>query len=227
MSYLAVIPARGGSKGLPGKNIRNIAGKPLLGWSVEAAIGIPGVTVVVSTDAEDIAAVAKEQGAEVPFLRPAELATDTMATEPVLLHALDYYQAQGQHFDAVILLQPTSPYRKPGTLEKAISVFEGEKADSLLSVCQNHHFFWRNIDHPEALYDYRNRPRRQDIANEDRWYRETGSIYITKAELLQKEKNRLGGKIAMFEMTEEESWEIDSLTDFHILSALMSGAGAE
>jgi CMP-N,N'-diacetyllegionaminic acid synthase len=227
MSYLAVIPARGGSKGLPGKNIREIAGKPLLSWSVEAALGVPGLTVIVSTDDEDIAAIAKAHGAEVPFLRPAELATDTMATEPVLLHALDYYEAQGQRFNAVILLQPTSPYRKPGAVKEAISVFEDQQADSLLSVCQNHHFFWRNSDHPEALYDYRNRPRRQDIPSDARWYRETGSLYITNADLLRKENNRLGGKIAMFEMTEEESWEIDSLTDFHILSALMSGASTK
>ncbi|PYB77107.1 acylneuraminate cytidylyltransferase family protein [Rhizobium wuzhouense] len=226
MTYLAIIPARGGSKGVPGKNIRNISGRPLIAWSIAAALGVEDVRVVVSTDSEEIAAVAAAYGAEVPFLRPAELATDTMATEPVLLHALNHYEAKGQCFEAVILLQPTSPFRKPGAVKAAISTFETEGADSLLSVCENHHFFWRNPAAPEALYDFRDRPRRQDIRSVDRWYRETGSIYITKTDLFRKEKNRLGGKIAMFMMTEEESWEIDSLSDFQIVSAFMSGASA-
>jgi len=223
MKYLAVIPARGGSKGVPGKNIRKIAGKPLIVWSVEAASSIRDVTVVVSTDSEEIARVAQDYGAEVPFVRPAELATDVMATEPVLLHALTFYENSGQNFDAVILLQPTSPFRRPGSVESAIRWFEQTNADSLVSVCENNHFFWRNMEQPEALYDFRNRPRRQDIRKEDRWYRETGSIYITKSDVLRRESNRLGGKITMFLMSEEESWEIDSLTDFQVVSALISG----
>jgi len=142
--YLAIIPARGGSKGLPGKNIRPICGKPLIAWSVATALESPSVgRVVVSTDDEDIARCAREAGAEVPFLRPAHLAEDTTPTEPVLRHVVDELRETGDHVDNVILLQPTSPCRRKGVLEKAIRQFEVAQADSLLSVCRNHHFFWK------------------------------------------------------------------------------------
>ena len=221
--YVALIPARGGSKGLPGKNIRSLAGKPLIAWSIEQALATPAVSrVVVSTDDEKIAEVARQAGAEVPFMRPAELALDTSGTEPVMLHALDWLAQQGNEPLNLVLLQPTSPLRKPGALSAAITQFESDNADSLLSVCRNHHFFWKNPQSPSALYDFENRPRRQDIKPEDVWYRETGSIYITRTEIFRKHKNRLGGRISMFEMSEDESFEIDTQTDLTVMSALMS-----
>lgn len=223
MKYLAIIPARGGSKGLPGKNIRDMLGKPLIAWSIEHARSAKAIShVIVSTDSEEIATVAKKFGAEVPFMRPANLAEDTTPTEPVLLHALDWYAAKGEEPDALILLQPTSPFRKEKALAAAIAQFEYEKADSLLSVCENHYFFWSDRKEPKALYDYKHRPRRQDIPESERWYRENGSIYITKTSILRQEKNRLGGRISMFVMSEEESWEVDSAVDFSIMAKLMS-----
>ncbi len=223
LKYLAIIPARGGSKGILGKNLKELNNKPLIAWSIEHALSSPEVQhVIVSTDNQEIAKVSIDYGAEVPFIRPIDLAQDTTPTEPVLIHALDYYERQGYFFDAVILLQPTSPFRKKGALSKAIIEFENSNSDSLLSVCENHHFFWKSKAKPEALYDFQNRPRRQDISEFDRWYRENGSIYITRAHILRKNNNRLGGKISMFVMTEEESWEIDSQADLKIASALMS-----
>lgn len=222
MKYLAVIPARGGSKGLPGKNLRLLAGKPLIAWSIEQALQSSRIDCVhVSTDDPEIAEVARAHGADVPYMRPAELAQDTTPTEPVLTYALDWYARAGRTFDAVVLLQPTSPLRFPGTLGTALEAFEARGAESLLGVCENHHFFWRNSEDPVALYDYRNRPRRQDIGPEDRWYRENGSIYVTRASAFRRHSNRLCDPIYMHVMREEEGWEIDSLADFTVVEALM------
>jgi CMP-N,N'-diacetyllegionaminic acid synthase len=226
---LAIIPARGGSKGIPGKNLRELGGKPLIAWSILAARAAERVDqVVVSTDDEAIAETARAFGADVPFVRPAHLATDAAPTEPVMAHALDWYEAAGERFDTVVLLQPTSPLRRSGMIDAALGQFEAEGADSLLGVVETHHFFWFRDQGGEAgaLYDYRNRPRRQDIAPADRRYRETGSIYISRTEAFRESGNRLSGKIVMFEMAEEESWELDSEADFRILEGLFAWSGA-
>jgi len=226
MSCLAVIPARGGSKGVPGKNLRHIGGKPLIAWSIlTARESVKTSKVVVSTDDEQIAEVARDFGAEVPFMRPSDLATDCAPTEPVIAHALDWHEARGERFDLVALLQPTSPLRRPGALDAAIEQLIASGSDSLLGVCENHHFFWRENEGAEALYDFRNRPRRQDILPRDRWYRETGSIYVSRVEAFRASQNRLSGKIAMFQMSEEEGWEIDSEADFAAMEGLFSWSG--
>jgi CMP-N,N'-diacetyllegionaminic acid synthase len=223
MKYIAIIPARGGSKGLPGKNIRSIAGKPLIAWSIEQALASGCMDCVhVSTDDPAIAEVAVRFGADVPYLRPGELAEDATPTEPVLTYALDWYARASRSFDAIVLLQPTSPLRLPGTISSAIRAFESSGAQSLLGVCENHHFFWRNPQEPSALYDYVHRPRRQDIRPEDRLYRENGSIYVTMVDALRQSRNRLCAPIHLHVMREAEGWEIDSLTDFAVAETLMN-----
>jgi N-acylneuraminate cytidylyltransferase len=225
MSIVAIIPARGGSKGVHDKNIRLINGKPLIEWSIEQALAVQKIDrVLVSTDSSTIAQIAVDAGAEVPALRPAHLAEDATPTEPVLIHAIENW-CKGNLPDVVMLLQPTSPLRLNDSVGQAIRLFESEQADSLVSTCESHAFFWKHPHTPEALYDYKNRPRRQDIRPEDRWYRENGSIYLTKTDILLKNNNRLGGKLAMYIMDEIESWEIDSEVDFLIVEELMRGVG--
>lgn len=222
MRVLAIIPARGGSKGLPGKNLRMLAGEPLITWSIRHALGSACVTdTLVSTDCPEIAEAARQAGALTPFLRPANLATDSAATEPVMLHALAAMEEAGMRYDCVALLQPTSPLRSPDMTDRALARLQAEGADSLLSVTQSHAFFWQDAP-VRASYDYRNRPRRQDIAPAARRYRETGSLYLTNRDVLVRERNRLGGKITLFETPEEESFEVDSLADFRLLETLMN-----
>ena len=217
MKILTIIPARGGSKGIPKKNIRPFAGHPLIAWSIGQSLSSKYIDrTIVSTDDPEIRDIALAYGAEVPFLRPAELARDDSPTEPSLLHALDELKKEGYEPDVIILLQPTSPIRLDGTLDRAIEKFQKEKYDSLLTVFAVHHLYWKNADHPEALYNYKERPRHQDMEEGDQIYAETGSIYVTKASILRAEKNRLGGKIGMLRTKRGESIDIDTEEDFQL-----------
>lgn len=219
---LAIIPARAGSKGLPGKNLRPLCGKPLIVWSIEHALGTRGISdTIVSTDCPKIAQISHASGADVPFIRPKNLASDSAPTEPVMLHALAEMEKAGRHYDVIALLQPTSPFRYIDMTDRALVQLQDEGADSLLSVTESHAFSWRN--HPvRADYDYRKRPRRQDIAPAARQYRETGSIYLTKTDVLLSGQNRLGGKITLFETPQKYSYEIDNLADFRLIETLMN-----
>jgi N-acylneuraminate cytidylyltransferase len=228
VKYLCLIPARGGSKGIPGKNLRPIGGKPLIVWTIEQALATLGdVRVVVSTEDEAIAAVARDAGAEVPFARPAELAEDTTATEPVVLHAISELGLRGYRPDAVVLLQATSPIRLPNTVLRAIEHYESTGVDSIVGVVPQSPFLWRWSDPPTADYDVDHRPRRQEITPADLRYRETGSIYVTRTAVYEQHRNRLGGRISLFVMDELEGIDIDTETDLLLAEHALSRLGRE
>jgi len=221
---IAIIPARGGSKGLPGKNLRMIHSLPLIAHTIRAAKRCQSIDkVIVTSDDDEILSVSRAVGAQA-IERPAELATDEAPTEPAIEHAVKILEDEGSIIDTIVLLQCTSPLRNEEDIESALVIFQFSDADSLLSVCENHAFFWKRD--PEtgfctALYDYQNRPRRQDIGDEDRLYRENGAIYITKRDILMNEHNRLGGKIAIYVMPEPFSVEIDTEFDFWLADQIM------
>lgn len=214
---LCVIPVRGGSKGVPGKNRRLVAGKPLVVWTIEQALAAhPALDVVVSTDDQQLAQIARDAGADVPFLRPAELARDETATEPVVLHAIAHRTAEGQRPDAVMLLQATSPVRLPGTIDRAIAQFVATGVDSLVGVVPQTPFLWRLGDPVTAHYDIDARPRRQEIDADGFFYRETGSLYVTRTEIYETRNNRLGGTVGLFVMDDVEGVDIDTELDLSL-----------
>ena len=215
MSLVAIIPARGGSKGLPGKNIITLADKPLIAHSIIHAKEAKLVDrVYVSTDDNEIAEISRDYGAEIIY-RPDELAGDTASSESALIHAVEKIEANGVVIDLVVFLQCTSPIRTEKDIDNAIRKVKTEGADSLLSVSPSHRFLWQEADGiaKSINYDYSHRPRRQDMQPQ---YVENGSIYIFKPWVLKELNNRLGGKIALFPMSEAANWEIDSFFDFQI-----------
>ena len=216
MSTLCVIPVRGGSKGIPRKNLRDVGGKPLVVWTIEQALEAKDVRVVVSTEDEEIASVARAAGAEV-IERPAELAQDTTATEPVIVHAMDYLRdKEGYEPEFVMLLQATSPVRRPGTIDRAIAQARETGVDSLVGTVPQTPFLWwtaRDGHGPTADFDVDHRPRRQELAPDQFRYRETGSLYVTKPWVYRERNNRIGGKIGLFVMDEVEGVDIDGPLD--------------
>lgn len=219
---LAIIPARGGSKGIPGKNVKHVAGSPLLKYSIAHALQTPSVTrTVVSTDSPEVASVATDADAEVVW-RPADISCDTATSESALLHALEYLREREKYEpELVLFLQPTSPLRRPEDSQLAIEKLQREGADSLFSACPVHGFVWsRNGEELSSVtYDYQHRPRRQDSAEA---LIENGSIYVFKPRVLRNSNNRLGGKIAVYEMDPLDSFQIDEPSDLQLIEKLLT-----
>lgn len=222
---LAVIAARGGSKGIPHKNLLDLCGKPLIAWTVEQARAARGVDVVaVSSDSDDILAAAEAAGA-VGVRRPDDISGDLASSESAWLHALDAVDARMGRFDRVVALQATSPIRESVDIERALETFDREHLDSLLSVCEVEDYFnWRiGANGPEPInYDYRNRRMRQQI---EKRYLENGSFYVLIPSLLREQSNRLGGKIGFHVMERHKMFQIDRPEDVKLCAAIMRSYG--
>lgn len=231
MTVLCVIPARGGSKGIPRKNLLPVGGKPLIAWTIAqalAALPESELVVAVSTEDAEIAAVARQHGARV-IERPAELAQDTTATEPVVLHAMDVVEVEGTPLEAVMLLQATSPVRLPGTLDRAVAQFRESGCDSLIGVLPQSPFFWHlpeaEGEQPRADYDYTRRPRRQELTPHQHTYFENGSLYMTAPHIYREQDNRIGGRISLFVLDELEGVDIDTEADVAAAERMLARTG--
>ncbi len=226
MKILAITPARGGSKRLPGKNIKNLNGKPLIQWTIDAALAVQEIArVMVTTDCEAIAEIAKQAGAEVPFIRPPELATDTSSSTDVIRHALDFYRAQGEEFDFVLLLQPTSPIRSSDDIRCAIAQLKVHTADAVVSVCPcDHSPLWANtLPDDRSMADFIRHEvsqlRSQDLPD---YYRINGAIYLTRVSRFYQENSLfLSSNIFAYVMDNESSVDIDHELDFLIAETVL------
>jgi len=221
MNVFAIIPARGGSKRLPGKNLLPLAGKPLIAYTIEHAKQSKLVTrVIVSTDDDDIADTSRQCGAEV-LMRPAALSEDQSSSESVLLHALHYYETmESVAPDVVVFLQCTSPLRNDDDIDRAIATFQKNDADSLFSAFRFNKFIWDVVDGRvrSINYDYNHRVREQECPVQ---FQENGSIYVLKPWILKKFNNRLGGKIAVHEMSYLNSFQIDEHDDIFLCESIL------
>ncbi len=222
MHTVAIIPARGGSKGLKEKNIYPVAGKPLLAWTVLQALASTSIErVFVTTDDEAIAKVASEYGAEV-IVRPLELAGDKASSESAILHASGVIERDyNMPLSTIVFLQATSPLRKPDDIDRAVELFIREGADSLISVTRADDLtLWESRAGKWASvnFDYRNRGMRQDRPTQ---FIENGSIYIFKPETLTSFGNRIGEKLTAYEMEFWQTWEIDTLEEIDLIEYFM------
>ncbi len=227
MKVLGLIPARGGSKGVPRKNIRNLCGKPLLGYTAEAALKAKNLSrVVLSTEDEEIAEVGKNFGLDVPFLRPSELAEDKTPTLPVIQHTILKLQEMGENFEAVCLLQPTNPLRRSEDIDSCIKLLLDSGADSVISVLPVPHEYnpnWVFVGNGNGFVKLANGDsepisRRQDLP--PAFYRD-GSIYVTRNDVVLKGNSLYGLKIQPYEMNPRFSANIDTVEDWKTVEKII------
>lgn len=226
-TFLAIIPARGGSKGLPGKNIKELCGKPLIAWSIEAGLGSQYIDeVMVTTDSEEIAKVAREFGATVPFLRPAEFASDTATSFDAVKHVIDFYECElHKNFDYIVLLEPTSPLREKGDIDGMIEKISSleEQYDAIVSLGEVH-------EHPSIMKKIVGNEiesyckelvvatRRQD--NEIAYF-PYGVAYIVKTKTLLEEKSFYPRRTTHQMIKRYQCCEIDDIYDFLAVENIM------
>ncbi len=228
MAILGVIPARGGSKGIPHKNIALVGGKPLIAWRIESARACSRITrVIVTTDDPVIAAAARDFGAEVPFMRPAELATDTASGTAPILHALEWViHHEGYQPDYVVTLQPTSPLCTTQDLDAALNLAISRNAEAVISVSpvSDHPYWMKRIGEQGELIDFapgQSVTRRQDLPPV---YALNGAIYITRRDVLLAKKSLYGDQTLAYVMPPERSLDIDTPFDLRLADFLLKDA---
>lgn len=231
---LAIIPARSGSKRLPGKNIRRLSGVPLIAWTIRTAIAARVFDdVLVSTDDKEIAAIAREYGASVPWLRPGELSTDTATSVDVVLHALSTWESEGGGAASVMLLQPTSPFRSTETICRAVELHMQAGNPPVVSVCpvKAHPAWCFRVDGEGCMHRYAsdNAPpaRSQDLPPA---YQLNGAVYLATADDLRSEQSFLCSRTRALVVTHpEESIDIDDAWDWQLaecIAAVLAANGA-
>ncbi|MDD4496920.1 MAG: acylneuraminate cytidylyltransferase family protein [Methanosarcinaceae archaeon] len=215
---IAIIPARGGSKGIPRKNIQMLAGLPLIAHTIKEALQSQYVdTVVVSTEDQEIANISKRYGSEI-VERPEKIAKDDSPTIDAILHVLRNYEAKNKKYDVVVLLQPTSPLKSSFDIDTAIELFIRNDCDSLISVCETTHtpYWCYNIkeSYLNPIFDKESQKRRQDLPET---YRPNGAIFIAYTEIIKNKKDFVTKKTIPYIMSIERSIDID--TEFDLLFA--------
>ena len=226
-SIFGLIPARSGSKGLPGKNVKPLLGKPLIAWTIKQAMASKYLDgVIVSTNDKEIAGISKRYGAEVPFMRPKELATDEAKSSDVILHAINWTEENDKPYDLVMLLQPTSPLRIKEDIDKAIELLFEKRADAIVSVCEmEHHPYWSNVLPEDGCMKDFIKPeaarRRQELPA---FYRLNGAIYLSYCNYLKQEKSFFGDKTFAYIMPRERSIDIDEELDFIVAEILLGNS---
>lgn len=224
MKNIAIVTARSGSKGLKDKNIKKLNGKPLMAYSIEAA-KLSGCfdCIHVSTDSEEYARIAKEYGAEVPFLREEELASDSADCWDAVRDVLCKYEKMGQKFDRVMLLQPTSPLRTARDIQNAFSLIEEKEAEAVIGVCEMEHTpLWSNTlpedGNMKAFQSLEYELPRQQLPT---YYRINGAIYLVNVEFLMKHGNLYDKDSYAYIMPNERSVDVDTMIDFLLIETYM------
>lgn len=219
MRILGIIPARGGSKGIPGKNIKKLGEKPLLGYTIDSVADSKLLTkCILSSDSEEIIKTSKQLGVEAPFIRPAEFSKDDTPSIDVVKHALEFFAASNEYFDAVCLLQPTTPFRSKALIDDAIRKFESGSYDSLISVREVPHEFnphWTFEENNGRLQiatgEKRIISRRQELPKA---FHRDGAVYLTKTEVILKQNSLYGDTIGYVENSGSDYINLDTEADW-------------
>jgi len=220
---IALIPARGGSKGLPSKNTKLLAGKPLIAYAIESALNSKYISkVYVSTDSEEIAEIARKYGAKVPFLRPIHLATDEALAVDTYIFMLDKWQESGENVDSFIILQPTSPLRTSKNIDESIELFHSKNASSVISYTEeNHPISWHKYVNEDLTFSPIFEEEIVNRQQKRKTYYPNGAIFVFKEGLIREKKYYNENSFAYL-MSRNNSVDIDTLEDFEYAEFLLT-----